>query len=188
MPGRPARERTGASGVGARVRDARGAGESGRLGHGPGWLWPCPRRPGDVREAMSPRGVRPGRSTQGGATERPPLSHESVTRLASRDGERGKSTLPCVLGNRHDRVRAVEGAIAPSTQRASSRALFRGPRTDRRLTEARRSRHLPHGTQTGVTDQARTSQSDLRPDLCTQSHETLTSWASRRGHSQPGPR
>ena len=26
--------------------DARRLGDEGRLGHGPGWLWPWPRRPG----------------------------------------------------------------------------------------------------------------------------------------------
>ena len=47
---------------------------------------------------------RAPRARHGRSTERSPASHEDVTRLASRDGERGKSTLPCVLDNTHDRV------------------------------------------------------------------------------------
>ena len=43
----------------------------------------------------SARGVRQGRSTEGGESKPSPPSHG----LASRDGERGKSALPCVLAN-----------------------------------------------------------------------------------------
>src|SRR5262249_44467833 len=47
---------TGPFEAGARARDARVVGEHGRLGHGPGRLWPWPRRPG-LRVAAEGPGV-----------------------------------------------------------------------------------------------------------------------------------
>src|SRR5699024_10908737 len=47
----------------------KGLRREGRLGHGPGWLWPWPRRPGDVGSGGEPPGgARPGRGP-GGARE-----------------------------------------------------------------------------------------------------------------------
>jgi hypothetical protein len=65
-----------------------------------------------------------------------------VTRLARRDGDAGKVTLPCVLGNTHLRAAAFVGAMDPTRAAARLRALIPGPKMDRRRTEPWSSRRL----------------------------------------------
>src|SRR3954453_229721 len=109
--------RGGAGGASARPfqAGARGTRDAGRLGHGPGWLWPWPRRPGVRGVAGSVHASATGSSREG---------HGSVTELASRGRERGKSTLPCVLGNSHFSAAVLVGAIATVRAAAAFPALI----------------------------------------------------------------
>jgi len=103
-----------------------------------------------------------------------------VTGLASRDGERGKSTLPCVLGNTHFDAAAFSVAIATEKAAARPRGLFparKAPECARRLREVWSSRRLPHGSVSGAASLARTL--DVSPT-------SARTRAERRTPSRPG--
>jgi len=106
--------------------------------------------------------------------------HGWVTRLASRDGERGKSTLPCVLDNRQFSAAWIRAPIGGSMHAARFGASFKARKAhegDGRVGEVWSSRHLRHGFVPGVPSLARTL------DVSPTSARTLD---ERRTPSRPG--
>jgi hypothetical protein len=128
-------------------------------------------------------GGSPGRAARlrhGGGTDASREGHGSVTGLASREGDAGKVTLLCVLGNTHFRDARVDPTMVWSIRASRSRALIPGPKTDRRRTEPWNSRHLRERMRLpeALRDHTRTGRSRKRGMFPT--------WAGRR--AIPAPR
>src|SRR6202000_2194163 len=124
-----ARGRDGAAGNWRPGKGREASRREGRLGHGPGRLWPWPRRPGV-------RGVAEGsREAHAGATGSGRESHGSVTEPRLRHRDRGKSTVLRVLSNSHDRAACIWAPIGDLIHAARLRGPTAGPKTDTRRAE-----------------------------------------------------
>ena len=84
------------------------------------------------------------RDRRGRDTRERPEGHGSVTEVGPRHGDRGKSTLPRVLSNSHDRAVDFEPPTRALKSTARYRALISALKTDPGRPEERRSRHLRH--------------------------------------------
>ena len=120
QPGRPQGSGPGSRSLSGGAHDPRAwAGQgTGRLVHGPGRLWPWPRRPGV-------RGVE-GSSREGHGRASAPSRkrHGSVTEVGPGDEDAGKSTLPRAFFRRCEHVTVVKGP-------------YRGQNSTQRVSEAR---------------------------------------------------
>ena len=147
----------------------------GRLGHGPGRLWPWPRRPG-VRGTIGTERGRKGAVTVPGLRR---VRHRS----RPRDEDAANVTLSPGFLRRHEHVTTVR----PSYRTVDSCSASRGP--DRALGgpegvtfAASSSRPGPPGLESGKDRRGSPTSAGLPPHS-----RPSKSRASRGGHSLPGP-
>ncbi len=148
----------------------------GRLGHGPGWLWPCPRRPG--REGIQGRGHRSGTKSD----SRRRLAREMPHPGPIGDEDAGKVTPPGGLSLFSGLIRGVENTLRVLTTPGGGQSTQRGRHCCPTRTEAWTS----HGLCDEVSLPSRTSD----PSVTLRRRSLITPHTPGRlvhGHSLPGP-